>query len=147
MHTLFFDSHTAILDPDSGIGVLVLPDAANDAEPAHSADLPAAVAVPSWFGVEAGEYDTIMRQLAGIGWELPRDPHGRPCWWDAGSTDCCGRTMIALRALGPGTTSPARQDLVSASQRIQDLAAWACCGMDALREPLPQLISRPGDAG
>lgn len=147
MHTLFFDSHTAILDPSTGMGVLVLPDPGNECKgPYAYADQPASFAARFWFGSNTLEYETIITKLAGIDWELPRNGRGRFSWFDAGSTDCCGKSMIVLHAAEPENLDPSINTLVAVSQQIQDMAAWTCCGMDALTSAGPQLSVQPRGA-
>ena len=131
MHSLTFDSHLAILDPDTGMGVLVLPDPVDEDRylPASGGGvLMADTAVGNWFRLDTAEYVLTMRKLSSIGWELPWDQDDVPTWSDAGCTDCCGRTMIILHSLEPLDPDPSLQKLIDATRRIQDAAAQACCG-------------------
>jgi hypothetical protein len=138
MHTLIFGTHTAILDPTTGMGVLILPDPANADYPENSycQDQSAVQAALRWFGNDTAEYDLILLQLGSVGWELPPNNEGMPAWFAAGCTDCCGRSMISLLGLDAIDEDPNLQQLVEVSKQIQDLAALACCGIAALTESI-----------
>ena len=134
MHSLTFPSHAAVLDPVTGLGVLLLPEQLMEHCPLDSR--PSGVNCGLTVSFDQNEYVQVMRQLASIGWVLPKDEEGRPRWFDAGPTDCCGRIMITL--LGLDATDPGRghQELTNSCRRIQDLAAAACCGQKAISEYL-----------
>ena len=88
MHTLSFEWHTAILDPVTGLGVMILPDMLDEDDLAGSlgSRLRVQPGSRSVLGRVGQEYAVIMRQLCSIGWELPRDGHGMPDWFVAGAT-------------------------------------------------------------
>jgi len=88
-----------------------------------------------WFGSSIDNHGTIMRQLASIGWELPRDDQGDEVWFDAGCTGCCGRTMISLIGTDVDEVDTAVQDLVQASKVLQESAENACQLMTQCRRP------------
>lgn len=137
MHTLTFAWHAAILDPVTGLGVLILPNRWDD-----DYDLSRCLGRPLWvdpedvsfLGAVGEEYALIMRQLTSIGWVLPRDSDGVPDWFVAGITDCCGRTMILLDGLDRTEPAFGHASLAEAKEQIQALAARACCGAEQLEE-------------
>ncbi len=138
MHTLFFDSHTAVLDPVTGIGVLVLPDPRDESTYLipYDRNESSQSAAERWFGVDTDEYLLILRQLSSIGWELPQGEAGALGWVDAGCTDCCGKSMIRLMGLDPLNTCPNQQQIDEAFTQIADFAVWTCCGVSLLVEAL-----------
>ena len=137
MHSLTFTTYAAILDPVTGLGVLLLPDQV--AEAYYAEPLPPGVDNQAMFWLDEDEYVAVMRQLGSIGWALPEDEDGQAAWFDAGPTDCCGRTMINLRGLDATDPDRGLQKLIGACRQIQDLAAAACCGEKAVAETLTGL--------
>jgi hypothetical protein len=142
MHTLTFPGHLAILDPVTGIGVLVLPAPADDEDhpECRPADFAGVPDVQRFFSLPVGEdYANLMQQLASIGWELPADDRGYPAWLDAGATACCGRTMIML--YGERTDpQPSKHDLAASCKQQLKLAAAACsqsCRPSPVHTPRP----------
>lgn len=143
MHTLTFDSYAAVLDPSTGLGVLLLPDQVFEnffPEPLCDETEPL-TDLRSLFWLDEDEYVVIMRQLGTIGWDLPEDEDGRPAWFDAGPTDCCGRTMINLHGLDATDPDRGLQKLIRSCQQIQSLAAAACCGARELEESLTSVFT------
>ena len=132
MHSLTFASYAAVLDPVTGLGVLLLPD--QFAEDCSTDTLLDGARSALWLNED--EYVLVMRQLGSIGWALPEDEEGRPTWFDAGPTDCCGRTMINLHGLDATDPDRGLQKLINSCRQIQDLAAAACCGERELAELL-----------
>jgi hypothetical protein len=130
LHTLTLDSHIAVLDPATGMGLLVLPDPVLQADAAH---LPfcgqAAHRLSStWFGPQIDAHLEVLHKLSRIGWELPHNNEGAHAWFDGGFTDCCGRTMISMLDLDfRQPEEQLLQDLIAASRRLQEHAASACC--------------------
>jgi hypothetical protein len=137
VHTLIFDSHIAALEPGTGMGLLVLPD------PERNIDLvllrPRGQAAETmsrqWFGSSVDNHVTILRQLASIGWELPRDDQGGHVWFDAGCTGCCGRTMISLIGTDVYEADSPAQDFIEAARVLQESAESACQLMTQCRRP------------
>lgn len=131
MHILTFPSHIAILDPTTGLGVVVLPKlvariAGWDFEDRAQPPKPI---LRRWFGPDACQYTSMMTQLASIGWELPNDfQGGAPAWFNAGSTACCGRPMISLTGVDVDDTDWPLQQLIDSTKRIQEAAMLSCCG-------------------
>ena len=82
-----------------------------------------------WFGGNLSEYKTIIDQLSSIGWQLPRNNDGAHAWFNAGSTDCCGRTMISLTALDVVDEEVPLAYLLAVSAEINERAATICCLM------------------
>ena len=137
MHSLSFVWHIAILDPITGLGVLILPDQMDEDDLANSLSCRLTVEPGSRFLGQVGEeYAVIMRQLGSIGWELPRDGHGMQDWFVAGKTDCCGRTMIRLHGLDRIDPDPSLSDLAEVFRQLEDLAAWACCLAIQAEDPI-----------
>jgi hypothetical protein len=128
MHTLRLHSHIAVLDPDTGLGIVVLPRPVEGLGGWSFDDRkqPPGRLLQRWFGSDAEEYLTMVRQLASIGWELPRDHHGACSWFRAGSTACCGRTMISLTGVDVGITCWPLPQLIDAARRMHDAASHSC---------------------
>ena len=137
MHSLTFASYAAVLDPVTGLGVLLLPD--QPAEAWSAAETPLdGVDAPSNLWLDEDEYVAMMRQLRTIGWVLPEDEDGRPTWFDAGPTDCCGRVTINLHGLDAIDADRELQQQASSCRRILELAAAACCGERAVAESVTE---------
>ena len=135
MHILSFELHIAVLDPLTGLGVLVLPPPDPSADGWNLEDRAQATqqTVQRWFGHDTREYSRILGQLTSVGWELPIDNQGSYAWFMAGKTACCGRTMVSLTGLDVENTSWSVQRLIDVSQRMQEAASVACCGQSAVR--------------
>lgn len=139
MHSLNFAWHAAILDPVTGLGVLILPNRWDDDDDAsRCVGRPLRVNTEGlcFLGEVGEEYAIIMRQLASIGWVLPKDRDGMAEWFVAGITDCCGRTMISLEGLDRTVDDPNLRTLSEVKGRIRSLAAWACCEAEQTLETL-----------
>jgi hypothetical protein len=54
-----------------------------------------------------------------------------------GDTNCCQRSMMNLNAAGVGDNFDT-QAWTDVTLRIQDLAAWTCCGFPPLYQALKQ---------
>jgi hypothetical protein len=134
MHSLTFPSYAAVLDPVTGLGVLLLPDRLAEECSTDSLLDGSDLRTNAWLNED--EYVLVMRQLGSIGWALPEDEEGRPTWFDAGPTDCCGRTMINLHGLDATDPDRGLQKLINSCRQIQDLAAAACCGEREVAESL-----------
>lgn len=130
MHILAFHAHVAVLDPDTGLGVLVLPQPVTDMQDwdfdGHAQ--PSERTLQRWFGPDADEHATILAQLASVGWELPPGYDGTHTWFQAGSTRCCGRLMISLTGVDGGDQHWPLQQLIHATKHLQAAATHACCG-------------------
>lgn len=129
MHKLLMNSHIAVLDPDTGSGIVVLPQPVETLLGWSFDDRmqPPSRILQRWFGADAHEYFTMVKQLASIGWELPRDHQGAHSWLRAGSTACCGRTMISLTSVDVGIRYRSLHQLVDAARRMHDAATQSCC--------------------
>lgn len=130
MHILTFHAHVAVLDPGTGLGVLVLPRPMTDLQgwdfDGHTE--PSERTLKRWFGPDADEQPTILAQLASVGWELPPGYDGTHTWFKAGSTRCCGRIMISLTGVDGGERHWPLQQLIHATKHLQAVATRACCG-------------------
>jgi hypothetical protein len=138
MHTLFFESHSAVLDPETGMGALLLPDPKPNGHqqtswPARTSERSAA---RRWFGSNRSEYDTIIHDLSRIGWELPKSTRGAALWCDAGNSECCGRPMVRLVGVDYAASDPSQSSLSEAIERMNDFAVWTCCGIGLFIESL-----------
>lgn len=138
MHSLIFPEHIAILDPVTGMGVLVLPGqrSCDDRLSGYANDITGLAGAQAFSSLN---YAALMTQLARVGWELPTDDEGCPAWRAAGRTDCCGRIMISLSGLDPTDPHPGRSTLAEAVRQQRNLAASACCGTS----PAHQVAQQP----
>jgi hypothetical protein len=127
MHTLTFHSHTAVLDPRTGMGLLVLPVPAGSVSllalrcHGESADTMA----QRWFD-SADNHRTVLGQLHTLGWQLPRNNDGAHAWYDAGCTQCCGRTMISLTSVDVEDEAIPVAWLIDSTRRMEASATTAC---------------------
>lgn len=111
MHIIRTAAHVAYLHPLTGEGLLILPHPEQDVRDPFAG--------PRSASLHASDWQAIVSQLRGEGWEPSEDEDGG--WVDEGlSYD--GRQIIGLYGWDPITSDPALDVLVNASAELIALA-------------------------
>ena len=136
MRTLIVGPYTAVLDAETGLGVLVLPCPCDlNRPPARRMGGAVPAATRRWFGGSSAEadYQAVLRQLPSIGWRLADKDLPPTSWVKVGETNCCQRTMMSLNSVDVDHDLDV-QKCIDVFLRFDDLVVWSCCAGARLQE-------------
>lgn len=109
MFTVTFAAHVAYLDPTTGTGLLVRPDAAND------------LSLGGMVSLHAADWDAAVAHLRRLGWEPLESEEADGTSMFAGVT-ADGRDTIALYGCEPITSMPSITELAEADAELAGMA-------------------------